>query len=260
MSKTELAPIESDVLRLLELASGGVDPPAAAKNRVSTRLVDSLLRAPLGQAGEARQKRGPSGTADAWRALSMRTRRLGPVGLAFVLGGVVGGGVATALRSPGPGPGPGPVARGAPTGRAASDDRVEETRAASASEPDADFPAPAGEAAPTGPSTTASTQRRTGPGSPSGAAGLRAEQALLDAARRALAAGRADEALVRLAAHVKAYPGSVFAEEREALSVNALVQSGRYEEARARAALFVRRFPRSMLLSSVEAAIDAIPR
>jgi hypothetical protein len=92
-----------------------------------------------------------------------------------------------------------------------------------------------------------------------GARTLAREEVLLVAARRALAAGHPDDALARLSAHERVYPDSVFTEEREAMSVNALAQSGRHDEARARAALFERRFPRSMLLSSVRAAVDAIP-
>jgi hypothetical protein len=85
------------------------------------------------------------------------------------------------------------------------------------------------------------------------------ERALLDAARRALAAGEPQACLAELGKHAGAFPSGKLAEEREAMTINALVGVGRYAQAREKAAIFSRRYPRSFLMPSVEAAISAIP-
>jgi hypothetical protein len=85
------------------------------------------------------------------------------------------------------------------------------------------------------------------------------ERALLDAARRALAAGEPQACLAELGKHARAFPSGKLAEEREAMTINALVGVGRYAQAREKAAIFSRRYPRSFLMPSVEAAISAIP-
>jgi outer membrane protein assembly factor BamD (BamD/ComL family) len=86
---------------------------------------------------------------------------------------------------------------------------------------------------------------------------LGAEQALLDAARTALAQGHAADALSPLEAHARRFPRGLLAEEREALSVNALVTVGRNDEARRRGTRFLQRYPSSLLRPTVEAAIGA---
>jgi hypothetical protein len=85
------------------------------------------------------------------------------------------------------------------------------------------------------------------------------ERALLDAARRALAAGEPQACLAELGKHARAFASGKLAEEREAMTINALVGVGRYAQAREKAAIFSRRYPRSFLTPSVEAAISAIP-
>jgi hypothetical protein len=85
------------------------------------------------------------------------------------------------------------------------------------------------------------------------------ERALLDAARRALAADEPQACLAELGKHARAFPSGKLAEEREAMTINALVGVGRYAQAREKAAIFSRRYPRSFLMPSVEAAISAIP-
>jgi hypothetical protein len=85
------------------------------------------------------------------------------------------------------------------------------------------------------------------------------ERALLDSARRALAAGEPQACLTELGKHARAFPSGKLAEEREAMTINALVGVARYSQAREKAALFSRRYPHSFLTPSVEAAISAIP-
>ena len=88
---------------------------------------------------------------------------------------------------------------------------------------------------------------------------LAKERALLDEARRAIGAGDFKACLTQLTKHGRAFPGGKLAEEREALTINALVGVGRYAEARQKADRFARRYPHSFLAPSVEAAIAAIP-
>jgi outer membrane protein assembly factor BamD (BamD/ComL family) len=80
----------------------------------------------------------------------------------------------------------------------------------------------------------------------------------LERARRAVATNPS-QALVALRVHGQRYPSSVLSQEREALTVKALVAAGRYAEARAAAASFSQRHPESMLLDSVQNAIRSIP-
>jgi hypothetical protein len=235
------------VRRLLDLAGPGVEPLAEAKNRVSTRLASSLLHAPLGRVSASSSDERPPNAMDAGRSpfAHARLRWLAPVGLAFVMGGAVGGRVAIALRQ-------------GPPDRVVYVERAAEVAAKGHAVPESTPETPAsieGQA----PSSASAESRRMPVGSSARAKGLAAEQAMLDVARRALATGRPEQALARLGAHRRAFPQSVFAEERDALTVNALVQTGRPEEARALAAEFAQRFPNSMLLPSVQAAIEAIP-
>lgn len=97
--------------------------------------------------------------------------------------------------------------------------------------------------------------------SPAGVAGSRApgaeplggEQRLLDIARAALVNRRFEAALDALEKHRLSYPEARLAEEREALTVQALAQLGRSDEARTAAARFRARFPRSIFLPAVDA-------
>jgi hypothetical protein len=78
---------------------------------------------------------------------------------------------------------------------------------------------------------------------------------LLERARAAVARGRGDDALAALAAQRLDDPGGRYAEERQALEVQALVSLGRRSEASQRARAFERRFPESIFLPVVEAAV-----
>lgn len=86
---------------------------------------------------------------------------------------------------------------------------------------------------------------------PSGAEALRLELAQLDRARAALAAGRADAALVTLDAYERSTPRAVLRLEAEVLRIDALSRSGRTAQARARAAAFLARHPKSVLAARV---------
>jgi hypothetical protein len=88
---------------------------------------------------------------------------------------------------------------------------------------------------------------------------LERELLVLEQARTRLSEGQAKETLELLRAHRAQYPSSALTQEREALTVKALVAAGRFQEARRAAAAFVQRFPGSVLLSSVERAVESIP-
>jgi hypothetical protein len=87
------------------------------------------------------------------------------------------------------------------------------------------------------------------------ARGLAAERGLLDGARGALARGEAGEALAAAERHAHDYPDGVLVEEREALSIKALVALGRRDEAQARARAFEQRFPNGLMLHAVKGAV-----
>jgi hypothetical protein len=74
---------------------------------------------------------------------------------------------------------------------------------------------------------------------------LREESAAVLAIRRTLLAGNAREALSLLARARADFPHGALAEEREALTVRALLGAGESDAARLRGEAFLRRFPRS---------------
>lgn len=88
--------------------------------------------------------------------------------------------------------------------------------------------------------------------------GLEAELQALEAARRAMVERRADQALDALRSHRQRYPHSMLQQERDAMTVKALVASGRTAEARAAADAFERSYPNSLLLDSVKLAVASI--
>jgi hypothetical protein len=78
---------------------------------------------------------------------------------------------------------------------------------------------------------------------------------LLERARAAVARGRGEDALAALAVQRLDDPGGRYAEERQALEVQALVSLGRRSEASRRARAFAHHFPESIFLPVVEAAV-----
>jgi hypothetical protein len=92
-----------------------------------------------------------------------------------------------------------------------------------------------------------------------GDASLAQELRLLEQARQALEAGDPVRALRALESHAARYRAGILAQEREALRVKALVAGARFAEARATATAFAQAYPNSSLLTSVRAAVAAIP-
>lgn len=88
---------------------------------------------------------------------------------------------------------------------------------------------------------------------------LARERQLIDKERSALARHDAEAALLAADEHARAFPKGQLVEMREALAVQALVQTGRNPEARSRAARFHARFPGSLYAPVVDRAISSIP-
>jgi hypothetical protein len=102
------------------------------------------------------------------------------------------------------------------------------------------------------------TDEATATGTPSSAAGLlAAEQALLDPARAAIARGDGRGALARLALHEHRFANGALAQEREAMTIRALVLAGDRDSARRRADTFQTRYPGSLLWPMITATLDA---
>lgn len=104
------------------------------------------------------------------------------------------------------------------------------------------------EAEPTEPSPTTES-------SPPTEASRRRERVLLRQAQNALVRDRAEDALAALRRHTRLFPESTFAEERDALEVQALAAAGRAAEAARKAAAFEANHPGSIFLPRVRAAL-----
>jgi len=132
-----------------------------------------------------------------------------------------------------------------------------QAKAGTAALPKAPEPDPASLSA-----TSAAPQRprlqKSETATPAAGAGFDPELRELEVARRALATNPS-QALDALRLHGRRYPRSVLSQEREALTVKALVAAGRHAEARAAAASFGQHYPDSMLLDSVQNATRSIP-
>jgi hypothetical protein len=89
--------------------------------------------------------------------------------------------------------------------------------------------------------------------------GLEHELRLLEQARTKLSEGQPVGTLELLRQHRAQYPHSTLEQEREALSVRALMAAGRRAEAQKQSAAFVQRYPASVLRGSVERAVGTIP-
>lgn len=100
---------------------------------------------------------------------------------------------------------------------------------------------------------------RAAPTASSSGETLSAERVLIDAARTKLSSGEPSAALARVQDHARRFPHGRLEEEREALAVEALVQSGQYDAARDRAAQLQGRWPDSLFLPAVKTTIESIP-
>jgi hypothetical protein len=234
--------LDDDLRTLLDAAAPGIEPPAEAKHRVSQRLAQVIGALPGSPPAAPRPAIGRSSTL-------ARLAALRPIASAFIVGAVAGAGGYAALEKSAP-------------ERIVYIDRVLPAASAAAAAPVLAAPEPlaAASAEPRDAPRPRSSSSSAGAAAPKHVTDLEVERSLLDTARSALAAGRADDVFLAAAEHQRRFPDGILAEEREALVVNALVATVRYEEARERAERFVRRFPNSMLRPAVESAVESIPK
>lgn len=86
-------------------------------------------------------------------------------------------------------------------------------------------------------------------------AALRAERALVEAARSALARGDDTAALMFVDRHARRFARGTMSEERDAIRVQALARSGDRAAAQVRRAAFERAYPQSLFLPTIRAAL-----
>jgi len=253
----DLPSYDPEMLALLEGARPLTAPPADVQARILTSLEQRIMALPAGGGGGDGGGAGGAGGAAAGgaRALAMAHPIL-TLGAVFVIGGLTGALVREATLPP---------ARvvyvdrasAAPSAAAPADARTALAlpEATSAAVPVASLPSAANVRASTATIATAAP-------SESGESGehLRAESALLDTARHAVAQGEGERALAAITRHEATFPAGLLREEREALAVKALVLTGRGAEANARGAHFRERYPTSVLLPAVDSALRTVPR
>jgi outer membrane protein assembly factor BamD (BamD/ComL family) len=88
---------------------------------------------------------------------------------------------------------------------------------------------------------------------------LAAERQALDVAKAAFGRGEAAFALKACEDHARRFPNGVLAEEREAIAIQALVETSERTLARARAERFQQRYPKSILWPVVSGALEKAP-
>jgi hypothetical protein len=238
-------PLDLNAVALLRRERVSSAAPQEARDRVSRRLAATFPAFAAGAAAAPSPDASSVGVAHGTVARSGLSA-MRAIAVSFIVGGAVGVSLLGRVASPPrvvyvDRPIPIPVAQVEPP-----------TPSALPSTPEAPPPPPplaTTSASPSAPVTVARTPK----------ARLDAERALLDGARSALAHGDSRGALDALERHEHLYAQPMLGEEREALTVEALVRSGRYDEARARADTFRRTTPTSIFLSVVEASIRSIP-
>ena len=109
---------------------------------------------------------------------------------------------------------------------------------------------PLSTSAPSAAASSLAAHASAGPGD------LAVERRLLEVARTALGRGNGADALVAVDEHARRFRHGALAEEREAIAVQALIDSDRQADARARGARFERDYPKSILLPTVRAALE----
>jgi hypothetical protein len=122
--------------------------------------------------------------------------------------------------------------------------------------PESATPSPAAlEPAPATPSALKAVAPTPGVKSEASAPSLARELSLLERARSTLSEGQPQATLQLLREHQSLYPKSVLQQEREALTIRALLGAGRRSEAQRRAQTFIETYPTSALRGSIERAV-----
>jgi hypothetical protein len=253
---------ESDAVSLLDelRRDTGLDGEHEldALSRVEQRLMLRVIEGGSGEAAETRPLRQRYAPPSRW----WRGAR-GGVAAALLVGTALGAGghavasfVVTRMQAPAAARQEAAATKVSPGGARHTREPASSTRAeAAATETDI-------EATSTGVAELATPPIASpkSPTAPSSARhGIELELSELEQARRAVSRGEGPSALRVLARHRQRYPSSVLAQEREALTVKALVLAGRHDEARKVAASFKVNHPNSMLLDSVERSLASIP-
>ena len=255
-------PIPSRLRFLVEAERGRPGAPGDAKALAQAKLA-ALLGPGAGLGGGGGEGSGgpggsgATGTAPSHGSFPTSALKAGASGLgtakligAFVIGGIVGGAVATATVRPGE-----RLVYVDPVGPALSASGTVPPTAASiaaidvSSLPSASASAQSGRASPPVTTPPASSAVRSRDGD------LSAERTIIERARSALARGDGEAALVAVAQHEREFAKGQLAEEREVVAVQALVTAGRVQEAAERGARFRKAFPNSLLLPIVDQAL-----
>ena len=121
--------------------------------------------------------------------------------------------------------------------------------------PSATAPAPVASAASDDQAASATSASIRPPPPP--ASSLKAEAALLESVRSALASSRSDRALAALDEYAAHFPSGALSEEASVLRVEALLAAGRTDDARRAAALFEQTHPSSSYAPSLRARVGA---
>lgn len=244
-------PVDPRAVALLRRERVSGVAPRGARDRVSRRLA-SVVPAFAAGASVSHRPDGlptgaPSGAAQSGLAHTGFSAMRAIV-ISLVVGGAAGASLEATLASPHP-----PVVvyvdRPIPIPMATTEAPAPPVAPAAAETPSPPPPLPV---AATSAATSATAARAP-------KAQLDAERALLDGARSALSRGDTEAALGDLARHARLYSQPILGEERDALTIEALVRAGRYDEARARADAFRHAAPGSIFLSVVEASVRSIP-
>ncbi len=255
MSEASDRDLEDEVRALLRPARSPLEPPAAVKARALRRL--SLALPPLGGGGGggggAPAPPSPGGANGLRRALAARVPAWSLIA-SFIAGAAVAR-VATQPHAAAPSPPiPSAVTTAAPppveTGALPIPVPLPSARPLPVATPPSAPPVRA--VASVAPVASVASGR---PGSD----GLEAERALLDVARTALGRGDGASALRAAEEHGRRFPRGILAEEREAMSIQALRLLHRDDEAQARLERFRGRFPTSLIRPALEAADGGSP-
>jgi hypothetical protein len=238
-------------LETLRALGTGSEPPLATKQRVASALFSVLEAAALagGAGAAAKHSVAPSAHPTALSVFggAAGTKVLAVAAGIWLIGGVTGAAIYRAWR-------PQEV-------RVVYVDRAATVRAAAPVSAPEDAILPAASAQPGALPKTASANRTSArpsasTGSESGS-DLARERALLDVARASASHGEPEQVLAVVAQHRQQFPHGRLSEEREALSIRALLSLGRAEEARQRAEAFRAAYPHSFLIPALESALSA---
>lgn len=228
---------------LLALERSYDDLPSGAEQRILTSVETAIGASGGGDGGDGGD--GGPGEGGAPTTAATAASKFAPwlARAAYVAVGAVAGASGHALVVETRRPPPPPMATVLPT---------IDTVAAPASAP---IPTLSIEALPST-STTAVARAAASAGGVAGSrredARIAEERADLDVARTALSRGHVEAARTALERHVRTYGEGHFAEEREALAIQALVAAGNGDDATARARGFRAKYPNSLFGPAVE--------